>query len=309
MYFLIDYENISYPGLDGCEYLREDDSVILFYSGSACTISERVLRSLLESGCRVELCRLKQKGKNGLDFYIAVKVGEIFGRGYKGKIGIISKDTGYKAVFDYCSMNYLSNIVIGVDIVRCILESQDNSERGILCKNDTNIVNILTYYNDYNKRVNKEAISIGLDRDKFIKEEESNYTIQSKVPGYLLLSAGISKDDEIEIDNEIVEVDTHEGDVILEKKEDMVVSSADESIEYDLDVETQTQTVQETQEQEVQEGKDQEIETSGSGYSLKEILESSISLSEVVESSLELADVFTRTTSDEFDVSYSEFET
>ena len=32
MYFLIDYENVNGVGMEGTEYLREDDEVLVFYS-------------------------------------------------------------------------------------------------------------------------------------------------------------------------------------------------------------------------------------------------------------------------------------
>ena len=31
MYFLIDYENVNYAGLEGTEYLEKGDTVIFFY--------------------------------------------------------------------------------------------------------------------------------------------------------------------------------------------------------------------------------------------------------------------------------------
>ena len=30
MYFLVDYENVNYAGLEGTEYLNKDDTVIIF---------------------------------------------------------------------------------------------------------------------------------------------------------------------------------------------------------------------------------------------------------------------------------------
>ncbi len=71
---LIDYENVGSNGLSGYEYLGSEDHVTLFYSQSCLSIERRQIEALENNTGNFEIVRLKAIGKNGLDFYIAVKV-------------------------------------------------------------------------------------------------------------------------------------------------------------------------------------------------------------------------------------------
>ncbi len=101
MYFLIDYENVNYAGLDGTEVLEKEDTVSFFYSDACDKIVAYRMKHIKESGCNLEICKLKSKGKNALDFYIASKIGEIFAADHDAKVAIISEDKDYKALIDY----------------------------------------------------------------------------------------------------------------------------------------------------------------------------------------------------------------
>lgn len=79
MYFLIDYENLKNSGMRGSEHLLPTDHVILFYSAGTPTMEQRHLMNIRNSGCSFETYKLLSKGKNALDFYIATKLGELFG--------------------------------------------------------------------------------------------------------------------------------------------------------------------------------------------------------------------------------------
>lgn len=85
VYFLVDFEN----------------TVILFYSQVCEQIQQGLIRQIMDSACCLEICKLKKQGKNALDFYIATRVGAVFGTGYGGKLAIVSRDQGYAAVRDY----------------------------------------------------------------------------------------------------------------------------------------------------------------------------------------------------------------
>lgn len=100
MYFLIDYENVNYAGLEGTEFLEKEDTVLFFYSDACDKIVAYRMKHIKESGCNFEICKLKSKGKNALDFYIASKIGEIFAKDQNAKIAIISADKDYKALLD-----------------------------------------------------------------------------------------------------------------------------------------------------------------------------------------------------------------
>lgn len=101
MYFLIDYENVKNAGMQGTEYLVSTDHVIVFYSAAVPNMEARYLEEIKASGCTFEICKLVKPHKNALDFYIATRLGEIYGGGYTGALSIISRDDGFHALRDY----------------------------------------------------------------------------------------------------------------------------------------------------------------------------------------------------------------
>ena len=73
MYFLIDYENVNYAGLEGTEFLEKGDTVSIFFSGVSDKIVAYRMKDIERSGCNFEICKLRNVRKNALDFYIASK--------------------------------------------------------------------------------------------------------------------------------------------------------------------------------------------------------------------------------------------
>lgn len=126
MYILVDVENVSNAGLRGSEYLLASDHVILFYSDAASHLEARYLEDIRNSGCGFEICRLVRGRKNALDFYIATRLGEIFGGGGRGPALIVSRDDGFQSLRDYWSAR--------AEPSRRVLVSE-NIERGIVSLN------------------------------------------------------------------------------------------------------------------------------------------------------------------------------
>ena len=131
MYFLVDFENVHSEGLRGVEFLQKGDYLTLFYSKAANVCEQRYLKQILNSGCTFDTCKLARTGKNGLDFYIATRVGEFYGNGKTDRVAIISKDQGYKAVRDYWDARLAANnrIIIGSSIEKSLISSNGNNER------------------------------------------------------------------------------------------------------------------------------------------------------------------------------------
>lgn len=131
MYFMIDFENTGSSGLKGVEYLTEEDKLCIFFSQCCGKIEKGVLRQILESRCDVDGIKLVKNGKNALDFYIASKLGEVFGSGYDGRVAIVSKDKGFKAVQDYWKQSdrCRQNIVLNATIEQCIAAANEDNER------------------------------------------------------------------------------------------------------------------------------------------------------------------------------------
>lgn len=104
--------------MQGTEYLLPSDTVIVFFSGAAAVMEQRRLKDIENSGCSFEAYKLLTKRKNGLDFYIATKVGELFGANRCSRAVLVSNDTGFQAIRDFwqdCSGTknrvYLSNSI------------------------------------------------------------------------------------------------------------------------------------------------------------------------------------------------------
>lgn len=154
MYFLVDFENVRSNGLRGAEYLDKNDYLTLFFSSAAHSCENRYLEEIEQSGCVFDTCKLVKTGKNGLDFYIATRVGEFYGNGHDDRVAIISKDLGFHAVRDYWDMRLPSNkkMILSPSIERSLIASNDNSERVKRLKNKLNGVDINVFQAKYEER-------------------------------------------------------------------------------------------------------------------------------------------------------------
>lgn len=132
MIFLIDYENTGYKGLEGIEYLNENDSLHIFYNTTnSNSISRKYLDKIKSSHVKVSLFSLKAKGKNALDFYIASYVGYLIGQASEKEIyAIVSNDNGFNAVRDFC-IEYLkqAQFVVQPTIEKCFLKVQEKRSK------------------------------------------------------------------------------------------------------------------------------------------------------------------------------------
>lgn len=115
MYFLIDYENVNYAGLEGTEFLEKGDTVSIFFSDVSDKIIAYRMKDIERSGCNFEICKLQNVRKNALDFYIASKVAEIFAVDRDAKIAIVSADKDYRSVLDY----WKPRLSVHNQLVRC----------------------------------------------------------------------------------------------------------------------------------------------------------------------------------------------
>ena len=131
MLFMIDYENVGNAGMRGCDYLNTQDHVIVFYSEAKKHMEHRTLEAVSGSGCTFEICKLCKTGKNALDFYIATRLGELFGEGYEGIAVIVSNDSGFQAVRDYWEKRavHKRKIILSNCIEDGIVSGNENNER------------------------------------------------------------------------------------------------------------------------------------------------------------------------------------
>lgn len=160
MYFLVDFENVRSGGLRGVDYLEDSDYLTIFFSNAARSCENRYLEEIERSGCHFDTCKLKNTGKNGLDFYIATRVGEFYGTGHKDRVAIISKDQGYKAVRDYWDVRLSANnkIIISPSVERSLIASNDNSDRVKRLKNQLSGIDIDVFQAKHEERMRLQEI-------------------------------------------------------------------------------------------------------------------------------------------------------
>lgn len=154
MYFLIDYENVNYAGLEGTEFLEKGDTISFFYSNVCDKIVSYRMKDIEKSGCNFEICKLKTVRKNGLDFYIASKVGEIFAANPDAKIAIISADNGFQSVLDYWRprLRKQNQLVRRKTIAKALICVNGEEDRKKLVTENMEILELQTVFAKYEER-------------------------------------------------------------------------------------------------------------------------------------------------------------
>ena len=129
LHILVDYENVGSCGLIGSDMLCTNDIVTIFYNSSNVSIERQYINAIKRQAGGFSIVKLIRSGKNALDFYIAVMVGQIILDNPHNIILIVSKDKGFRVINDYCTK--YTDLKSGVYI-------SDNIEAGIVaCENDT----------------------------------------------------------------------------------------------------------------------------------------------------------------------------
>jgi len=160
MYFLVDFENVKNPGMMGSEFLLPTDHVLVFYSDNTPVMEQRHLMNIQKSGCGFETYKLLRKRKNGLDFYIATKVGELFGKERCKNAVLVSNDTGFQAIRDF--WNECSGTKNRVAISSCIeygvITGGETGERAELIRSYRKLINIGNYFAAYQENQKLQQI-------------------------------------------------------------------------------------------------------------------------------------------------------
>ncbi len=160
MLFLIDYENVGNMGMKGCHYLNASDYVIVFYSEAKKNMERRLLEDITNSGCVFEICKLCKSGKNALDFYIASKLGELFGSDFVGTAVIVSHDNGFQAVRDYWEKRavHKRKVILSACVEDGLVSSNENSDRVRELKMLRENLTIGGFFADYTEKMRIKAV-------------------------------------------------------------------------------------------------------------------------------------------------------
>ncbi len=194
MYFILDYENVNYNGLEGTEYLEEGDTVSIFYGPKTNQILTYRVKDIENARCNFEICKLKNVGKNGLDFYIASKVGEIYATDREAKVAIISADKGFQAVLDYWRprLEHFNQFVKAKSIAKAILGIYGEDVRKKIVNANMSTIDLQNVYAKYKERnrIIKEITDAfeGTDYERFI-EPIVDMVLSSERPKILYINS------------------------------------------------------------------------------------------------------------------------
>lgn len=160
MLFLVDYENVGNAGMKGSSYLNAADYIVVFYSETKKNMERRLLESITASGCAFEICKLCKTGKNALDFYIASRLGELFGSGHEGIAVIVSNDNGFTAVRDYWEKRaeHKRKVLLASCVEDGIVGSGENNERTKELKRLRENLTIGGYHAAYKEKMRINAV-------------------------------------------------------------------------------------------------------------------------------------------------------
>ncbi len=99
--FLVDFENVNSSGLAGITELSEDDSVYIFYTVKANSLTFAAHMDIMKSKAKVEYFPVTSGGRNALDFQLATYLGYFISRGAEMEYYIISNDMGFDFVKNF----------------------------------------------------------------------------------------------------------------------------------------------------------------------------------------------------------------
>ena len=98
-FYLVDYENLK--NIKGCDSLREEDTIVFFYTANADKLSFDLHMQLSRCAARKEYFGVECGGKNALDFQLSTYIGSLLFEHPNEKIYIMTNDNGYKHVIAF----------------------------------------------------------------------------------------------------------------------------------------------------------------------------------------------------------------
>lgn len=96
--FLVDFENVNSSGLSGINKLSENDSVYIFYTPNASSLSFDAHKQIIASKAVIKYFCVSSGGKNALDFQLDSFLGYLISSSEDRDFCIVSADNGFQAV-------------------------------------------------------------------------------------------------------------------------------------------------------------------------------------------------------------------
>lgn len=147
-YYLIDFENVKSRGMEGVELLTEEDTVCIFYSDNADSMTFDLHRKLNETKANIIYHKVAVGTKNALDFQLATYLGYLIceqqREGIHPNYFIVTKDNGFTSL-----MVYWKAQGVPVRIIRNLLWGKNPvAEQNLLTEEENGAETVVTTAED-----------------------------------------------------------------------------------------------------------------------------------------------------------------
>ncbi len=146
-YYLIDFENVKSRGMEGVELLTEEDTVCIFYSDNADSMTFDLHRKLNETKANIIYHKVAVGTKNALDFqptYLGYLICEQQREGIHPNYFIVTKDNGFTSL-----MVYWKAQGVPVRIIRNLLWGKNPvAEQNLLTEEENEAETVVTTAED-----------------------------------------------------------------------------------------------------------------------------------------------------------------
>ena len=147
-YYLIDFENVKSRGMEGVELLTEEDTVCIFYSDNADSMTFDLHWKLNETKANIIYHKVAVGTKNALDFQLATYLGYLIceqqREGIHPNYFIVTKDNGFTSL-----MVYWKAQGVPVRIIRNLLWGKNPvAEQNLLTEEENETETVVTTAED-----------------------------------------------------------------------------------------------------------------------------------------------------------------
>lgn len=155
-YYLIDFENVKSRGMEGVELLTEEDTVCIFYSDNADSMTFDLHRKLNETKANIIYHKVAVGTKNALDFQLATYLGYLIceqqREGIHPNYFIVTKDNGFTSL-----MVYWKAQGVPVRIIRNLLWGKNPvAEQNLLTEEEQETETVVTVLEDVTEQPETE---------------------------------------------------------------------------------------------------------------------------------------------------------
>ena len=155
-YYLIDFENVKSRGMEGVELLTEEDTVCIFYSDNADSMTFDLHRKLNETKANIIYHKVAVGTKNALDFQLATYLGYLIceqqREGIHPNYFIVTKDNGFTSL-----MVYWKAQGVPVRIIRNLLWGKNPAaEQNLLTEEEQETETVVTAAEDVTEQPQPE---------------------------------------------------------------------------------------------------------------------------------------------------------